>query len=182
MKDIVGYEGLYAITSCGRVWSYRRNKFLKQFVINSGYVIVGLSKNNVEKKFLVHRLVAEAYLPHDESLCYVNHIDECKTHNFLNNLEWCTAEYNRNYGTVNTRLSQVLKGRTPSRQAFEALSQACSIQVFQYTKDGEFVKAWPSSNVVEQELGIFRGNVSRCCKGQRKTAGGYRWSYIKKGE
>lgn len=99
MKDVKGYEGLYAVTSCGRVWSYRSNKFLKTFVNNSGYVVVDLCKDGKRKHLLVHRLLAEAYIPNPENLLFVNHKDEVKTHNWINNLEWCTREYNNNYGT-----------------------------------------------------------------------------------
>jgi len=108
MKDIKGYEGLYAVTSCGRVWSYSSNKFLK-FINKDGYFRVNLYKNNKRKQYFVHRLVAETYIPNKENLPEVNHKDEDKTHNYINNLEWCTREYNLNYGTHNERVSKSLK-------------------------------------------------------------------------
>lgn len=99
MKDIKGYEGLYAVTSCGRVWSYTSKKFLSFNKNKFGYIQVLLWKNNKCKCFKVHRLVAEAYIPNPENLPQVNHKDEVKIHNWINNLEWCTAKYNTNYGT-----------------------------------------------------------------------------------
>ena len=109
MKDIPGYEGLYAITSCGKIWSYRRNQFVKTHKNNWGYFDVHLYKNGNHKVFKVHRLVAQAFIPNPNNLPEVNHKDENKSHNYLNNLEWCTSKYNQNYGTRNERISKKCK-------------------------------------------------------------------------
>lgn len=93
MRDIKGYEGLYAVTSCGKVWSYRSKKFLKLHDIG-GYLQVDLRLNNNHDFRLIHRLVAEAYIPNPNNLPQVNHKDEDKSHNWINNLEWCDAKYN----------------------------------------------------------------------------------------
>lgn len=107
MKDIKGYEGLYAITSCGRVWSYRTEKFMKSHVNKFGYERIQLTDSNGNrKKFYVHVLVAKTYIPNKNKLPQVNHKDEIKTHNYINNLEWCTNEYNQNYGTRLKRISE----------------------------------------------------------------------------
>ena len=97
MRDIKGYEGLYGITSCGKVYSYRKKKFLSPRKINSGYLRVALYKDGKAKDFLIHRLVAKAYLPNPANLPQVNHIDENKANNALSNLEWITAAENVNY-------------------------------------------------------------------------------------
>ena len=99
MKDIKGYEGLYAITSCGRVWSYRSKKFLKPSKDRTGYLTVGLRLNGKQDRRYIHRLVAEAYIPNPAALPQVNHKDEIKSHNYINNLEWCSAQYNRAYSS-----------------------------------------------------------------------------------
>ena len=109
MKDIKGYEGLYAVTSCGRVWSYRRNKFLVHATIKSGYNYVNLYKDGKKKFCRVHRLVAEAYLPNPDNLPQVNHKNEVKTDNYVNNLEFCTASYNQHYGTCIERKSHRIR-------------------------------------------------------------------------
>ena len=88
MRDIKGYERLYAITSCGKVWSYRRQKFLRSRLNERGYVYVHLWKNGARKLAFVHRLVAEAYIPNLNSLETVDHKDNCKAHNYINNLQW----------------------------------------------------------------------------------------------
>lgn len=108
MVDISGYEGVYAITSCGKVWSYKRKKFLKNCLDpRTGYYQVCLYKDGGKHHaiHLIHRLVANAYLPNPNGYPCINHLDEIKEHNYLNNLEWCTYKYNCNYGTRNSRIS-----------------------------------------------------------------------------
>lgn len=105
MKDIPGYEGLYAITSCGRVWSYRHGKFLKDSD-SRGYRRVVLSLGNERKAFNIHRLVAEAYLPNPENLPCVNHKDENKSNNSVNNLQWCSILYNNTYNDRHLKCAQ----------------------------------------------------------------------------
>lgn len=156
MKDIKGYEGLYAITSCGKVWSYKSQKFLKPASVN-GYLRVGLSKNNVREFYLIHRLVAEAYIPNPEGKPQVNHKDENKTHNYINNLEWATSKENCNYGTRNKRS---VKER--------------SMPVYCV----ELNKVYKSQVDATRELGLSSGGISRCLKGTRQTAGGYHWKYV----
>lgn len=100
MKDIKGYEGLYAVTEDGQIWSYRRKKFLKLDGKVGDYQSIGLSKDGKVKGYAVHRLVAQAYIPNPDNLPMVNHKDEVKSNNCVDNLEWCTREYNCNYGTA----------------------------------------------------------------------------------
>lgn len=108
-KDIEGYEGIYQISNFGevmRLMSYdsrhhlRNSKILKQRKNSEGYMIVGLHKNGKEKKFLVHRLVAQAFISNPKNYPEINHIDENKHNNFASNLEWCNREYNVNYGNA----------------------------------------------------------------------------------
>lgn len=99
MRDIKGFEGLYAVTSCGRVWSYRSKKFLKPANRGKGYLFVDLCVDGKHNMRFVHRLVAEAYIPNPNNLPEVNHKDEIKEHNWINNLEWCDRKYNQTYGT-----------------------------------------------------------------------------------
>lgn len=153
MKDIIGYEGLYAITSCGKVWSYRSQKFLKNTILNNGYAQVDLCKDGQSKKYLVHRLVAEAYAPNPLGLPQVNHKNEVKTDNYINNLEWCDSEYNNNYGNHNKAISK---------------SVYCV----------ELDKIYSSTREAAKELGIKGNHISCVCRGVRKTSGGYHWRYV----
>lgn len=94
MQDIHGYEGLYGVTSCGRVWSYRSNRFLTQQKNAKGYPMVHLSKDGESRYVAVHRLVAEHYIPNPNGYETVDHIDGNKEHNYINNLQWMTREDN----------------------------------------------------------------------------------------
>lgn len=157
-SDVLGYEGLYEVSDQGRV---RRNgKILKPRKNLGGYLLVSLSKNGIVKTAKIHRLVASAFIPNPQNLPEVNHKDENKTNNCLDNLEWCTCEYNQNYGTRNERISEKM-----------------SRPVLQYDLLGNFIKEWPSAAKVEEELGIDHSHISRCCSGSRHTAGGFVWRY-----
>lgn len=111
-KDIKGYEGIYQISNYGEVLRLksfdsrghlRNSKILKQFKTKDGYMQLGLHKNGIETKFLVHRLVAETFLDNPYNLSEVNHKDENKQNNCISNLEWCCHQYNTNYGTTQIR-------------------------------------------------------------------------------
>ena len=156
MKDIKGYEGLYAITSCGKVWSHRNKKFLKSCKQSTEYLAVTLCKDGTQKSYKIHRLVAEAYLPNPNNLPQVNHKDENKTHNYINNLEWCDSTYNVNYGTRNKRV-----GRARSKTVICVETNI----------------VYHSPTEVEQTIGIDASSIHKCCKGKRHTAGGYHWRY-----
>ena len=108
-KDINGYEGLYQISDEGRVKNIKFNKYLNPW-IEKGYEVVSLRKQHKSKHFRVHRLVAEAFIKTDSYDLDINHIDENKSNNRVNNLEWCTRKYNINYGTRTERMSKSSKG------------------------------------------------------------------------
>ena len=108
-KDIKGYEGLYMISSYGRVYSFYSKDFLTLTENKYGYLQVSLYKNSKKKSFKVHRLVSEAFIPNPDCLSCINHRDEDKTNNKIDNLEWCTYKYNNNYGTKNTRANKTKK-------------------------------------------------------------------------
>lgn len=105
IKPIAGYEGKYAVSNFGRVWSLMRGEpfLLKCSVTTNGYNRVSLSnKQHGVKYATVHRLVAEAFLVKREGCYEVNHLDECKTNNHHSNLEWCTAQHNVDYTVAKT--------------------------------------------------------------------------------
>ena len=116
-KPIEGYEGLYEVSNTGRVRSidrydsrnhFRRGRILKLSYDTVGYLIVGLHSNGKKKTYLVHRLVAPAFIPNPDNLPQVNHRDEDKTNNRVENLEWCDSKYNLSYGTRNIRIRETL--------------------------------------------------------------------------
>ena len=148
MRDIKGYEGLYGITSCGKVWSYRNERFLKPIDNGRGYLFVVLFKDGVHKQYYIHRLVAEAYIPNIDNLPQVDHIDNDKNHNYINNLQWLT---NRD----NCRKSK-------------------NKPILQFDLDGNFIREWPCANDIGREA---RVNIGYCLKGKYKTAYNYIWKY-----
>ena len=102
-RAVPGYEGLYEVSNKGNVRNVRRNTLLRLTKTNNGYIRVFLYKNGIKTNLSVHRLVAKTFLPNPDNLPIINHKDEDKTNNNVDNLEWCTAKYNLNYGTARIR-------------------------------------------------------------------------------
>ena len=175
-KDIKNYEGLYQVSNLGRVRSLdhiRKNgkkenqiylskgRILKAAVQKKGgYVFVVLSKDGKTKGYRVHRLVADAFIDNPNNYRCVNHKDENKTNNNVNNLEWCTHKYNNNYGTKPLRIAK-----------------ANSKKVNQYDLEGNFIKQWNSTMDIERHLKIKNSYISACCRGKREKAYNYKWRY-----
>ena len=171
-KDVVGYEGLYQVSNLGRIKSLKRKcksihgyrtvseKIYSQSVDRYGYLIVSLHKNGKKKTYTVHRLVAKAFIDNPLMLPQINHIDENKKNNKVDNLEWCTDEYNNAYGTRVERLI-----RTQSRT------------VLQFDMNGNFIKEWVGAGEISRVLHISQSAITRCCNGQRNYAYGYKWKY-----
>ena len=157
MKDIKNYEGIYGITTEGDVYSYKRKRFLVPIADKNGYLYVNLYKDGKMKNYKIHRLVAEAYIPNTENLPQINHKDENKTNNCLQNLEWCDSKYNNNYGTHIEKVSNSLKK-----------------PILQYDLDGNFIREWPSATDVRNEV---NGNICNCLKGKLPSAYGFKWVY-----
>lgn len=163
VKDIRGYEGLYVITDSGAIISlnYRRtgkSKELKQMTDKQGYKKVSLGKEGKLTQFFVHRLVAEHFLENPHDLPQVNHIDEDKSNNTVNNLEWCTSSYNVNFGTRNLR---------------DKLKQGKKVVCI------ENGTVYPSIREASKCLGLDRSDISKCCRGVRniQSVKGYHFMF-----
>jgi hypothetical protein len=166
-KPIVGYDG-YEISNLGRVKSVKfgKEKIMKNDKNEDGYLRVNLCKEGNHKHFKVHRLVAQAFIPNPNNFPIINHKNEIKTDNRVENLEWCTYSYNNTYND-RAKKSGKKSGKTLTRP------------ILQFTKDGEFVRRWDSAIQVESELGIKYSGITKCCEGRYKTSGGYVWGYEK---
>ena len=115
-KDIPNYEGKYQVSNTGRVRSLNYNrtgkiKVRKQGKDKLGYKSVFLCKDGKNKGYLVHRLVALAFIPNPNNYPVINHKDENPSNNYYKNLEWCTQEYNCNYGNCRKKMSEARKGK-----------------------------------------------------------------------
>lgn len=161
-KDIPGYEECYQISNKGRVWSCYKNMYMKPYKDKGGYLKVCLYTPDGRKKHeMVHRLVALVFLPNRKpEETQVNHKDENKENNCVENLEWCTPSYNVRYGTRSQRA---------------AVSNYKPVE--QYTLDGEYIKTFESRKAAAKELGVNGTHISSVCTGQRKAAYGYIWRY-----
>ena len=177
-RDINGYEGLYQVSNYGRVKSlprliisgnrfnrnknirYSKMKILKMVIGNDKYYKTAFSYNKKMKYLRVNRLVAQAFIPNPNNLPQVNHKNEIKTDNRVENLEWCTAKYNSNYGTKNKRVSN--KAKKP---------------VNQYDLEGKFIKTWNSPLDASIYYGVSKTTIYSCCNGKTNSAVGYKWKY-----
>ncbi len=153
-KDVIGAEEFYEISSLGRI----RNKITKNILkpSKSGKYRHIQLKYGINKNVLIHRLVAEAFIPNPFNFRCVNHIDENKENNSADNLEWCTYQYNCKYG----------KG---------ALKR--NSKIIQYDMCGNAIKIWESIKEASESLGVLYQGISMCCRNKRKTCGGYMWSF-----
>lgn len=179
---IEGYEN-YQVSNLGRVKSlkYGKEKILSQCRLKNGYLYVVLCKNGKMKGFRVHRLVAMAFLENPNNYTCINHKDEDKTNNCVDNLEWCTQKYNSNYGTCQERRVastdyKAFQERRVANIDWKSVAEKKSKQVYQYTKDEKLVAIWQSTAECGRS-GFDQGHIAKCCLGKRKQHKGYIWSY-----
>lgn len=188
-KDIEGYEGLYQVSNFGRVKMLAHDfempnggikhyieKIKPQEVIRNGYLRVKFFENKQIKRFLVHRLVAMAFIPNPNNYPQVNHKDENKENNTVwvnedgsvdfekSNLEWCTSEYNMSYGTRKERVSRANTNGKKSKK------------ICQYTLEGELVNIFPSMSEVARN-GFDLSGIWQCCNDKIKQYKSYIWKY-----
>ena len=159
-KDIKNYEGLYQVSNLGRVYSYYKNKILFPSN-NKGYLQINLTKDKITKKFFIHRLVAETFIENVKNLPCVNHKDECKTNNCVDNLEWCSYKYNNSYGT---RIQRTIK--------------ATNKPVLMLDFNGNIIKEYDSLIIAAKDFGKkCSSGIRIACNNENKTAYGYKWKY-----
>ena len=153
-RDIPEYEGLYRINEYGDVMSigYGEKRLLKPGNNGHGYLFVNLHKNGTKRNYYIHRLVATCFCEGSGEFECVNHIDEDKTNNHYTNLEWCSKEYNNNYGSRNGNFKKKVIC-VEQNIIFNSISEAA-----------EYVNG-------------FRSNISACLAGRQKTYRGYTWIY-----
>lgn len=156
-RDVKGYEGFYRVSNKGQILSIRNGIVLKQNLKRNGYLQIEFSVNGVKTTKSVHRVVAESFLDNPGNLPCVNHKDECKTNNDVSNLEFCTQQYNLNYGNC------PLHKYTP---------------IIQMDKEGNVVKVWNSIKDACRNTTMNYQCISACCRGIKKQCYGYKWKYL----
>ena len=181
-KDIEGYEGLYQVSNLGNVRSLKfsggnKVKLLKQNTTKEGYKRVGLCKNGKRKDYRIHRLVAMTFIPNPDNLPIINHKDEDKTNNNVKNLEWCTYEYNNNYGTRNERAGKNISKSIRGKKGKDA---SASKPILMYDKEGNFIRRFDCTRDTNEYFGKKNAykNVCMCLTGRQKTAYGYVFKYV----
>lgn len=178
-RDIKGFEGLYQISNMGNVKSLERTvwnsrgyyvtvpeRIRKARKNRYGYLYVALWKEGKRKQYMIHRLVASAFLNNADNLPEINHKDEDKTNNTVDNLEWCDRSYNCNYGTRNKKISEKMTNSSKLGKSVIGINKVSGLIVeFPYVREAS------------RQTGINSGNICACCNGKKKSAGGYIWFY-----
>ena len=162
-KDVHGYEGQYQVSSLGNVRSmnYRGTGIVKNLVPkmnNCGRLWVDLKG----KPHLIHRLVANEFIPNANNYPEINHKDENPRNNIADNLEWCTGEYNK---------------KVYSQKHSNGRPQIHFRKVVQMDLDWNHIKTWDDSRTVFKSTGMSQWSIIQCCEGKRKTAYGFKWQY-----
>ena len=184
-KDIEGYEGIYQVSNLGRVRSldryytkphprngvptkyFKRGSIITNHTLRNGYTNVMLKFEGGKKNFMVHRLVAKAFVPGYFEGADVNHKDSNRQNNHADNLEWMTRRDNLMYNN------------DKNASAMEQIHRSQRKPIIQMTMDGEYIREWPSIYAAHLALGLDSKSISGACR-QRygmKTCGGYRWKF-----
>lgn len=184
-KDIPGYEGLYQVSDCGNVRSlnWRNTGIVKNLYLkphNKGYLQVELVKNRKKKMLTVHRLVAATFIPNPDNLPVINHKDENKSNNRVDNLEWCTFSYNATYSM--DRHPEKYKTHICHKNG-NIFRRKCT--PYKHTKKVEqidipsntVVKVWDDIVTIKGECNYNAWSITECCNGNRKTAYGFKWRF-----
>ena len=168
-RPVVGYEN-YEVSNLGRVKSLNYNKTGREEILKhkivKGYLRLNLCKDSKTHSFFIHRLVAQAFIPNPDNLPQVNHIDECKTNNRVENLEWCSAKYNTNYGSRTEKVIKALTNRSDCSKPIEQIL------------NGGVIATYPSISEAARQTGLFIPSISSCCLGKTKTTGGFEWRFV----
>ena len=186
-RDVVGYEGLYQVSSLGNVrFSDGRIKATRKD--KDGYVVTTLIKNAVNKTVKIHRLVAIAFIDNPFNLPMVNHKDEVKDNNNVDNLEWCSSKYNANYGHRNERISKAQKGKArPHCQGeknyfygkhFSRGLHPMAKKVAQIDASGKVITVFDCIGDAADSVSCSPSAIGLCCRGERSIIKGYKWAYV----
>lgn len=168
-EDVIGFEGLYKVNENGQVMSCKTGRIKATKKNNRDYTQIHLYKDGHDHMKLVHRVVADAFIPNPNQYKQINHKDEDKNNNHVSNLEWCTNLYNRHYGTGYQR--------SVEKHDYQKIADSIRRTVVQMAADWSEIKTWHGVMTAARATGVGEANIRRCCYGKSHTAGGYRWKY-----
>lgn len=182
-KDVVGYEKLYEVSNLGNVRSlhwYGGEKVveLKKIKHPMGYLAVSLSRKGKCKRYLIHRLVADAFIPREPNKEFVNHKDENKTNNQVQNLEWCNKSYNQLYSMAlhperkelfTDNLRDKKTGKIGSRFTQKGVAHTRLERVKKCLRDGTVVGVYNNASEAALELGVDPGKITSVCIKNTRT-------------
>lgn len=184
-KDIKGYDGLYKVSNKGNVrsldridslWRLIKGKLLKPWITKNGYVIIKLGRKH--KHFLVHRLVANAFIPNPYNKPQVDHINSDRSNNNVSNLRWVTQTENNLNPITHRKMCESKKGKNHpmyNKNQSDETKKKKSKAVIQKSINGEIIREWFGQSEAAHNLGIDSSNISRCCSGRLKTYKGFIW-------
>ena len=183
-RPVVGYEGLYEVSSFGNFRKICVNgnvKSLKATKNNYGYYTIGLWKNHKVKQFRISRLIAEAFIPNLENKPYVDHIDTDKSNNKVDNLRWVSPSENSNNQISRQHMLQSWQSserRQKQRLINLGENHPRARAVCQLDNDDNVIRVYPTSTEAGNSIGCKRSNITKCCQGERVKAGGFKWKYF----
>ena len=187
-KDIEGFEGLYQVSNYGRVKSLNYNRTGKERILKAGknsdgYLQVNLCKDGKMKNYKVHQLVGNAFLSNPQGYNELNHRDEDKTNNCVENLEYCSRSYNNTYNGRAKKIGKKLRGRKQSEETIKKRAEKLtnnpkiSKPVIAIDVRTGLIIEFVSSREAERETGIANQSICACLKGRQNSAGGFYWMY-----
>lgn len=165
-KELGILDGVFSVSNLGRIKNNLTEKILKQVMWGDYYVVI-LSYSHsdqaelVSKTLTVHRLVASAFIPNPNNLPYINHKDEDKLNNNIENLEWCTAQYNRKYGTCSQRMIETKKKKGKIQR------------ICQLTLDGSLVNEFKTAKDASGNTQSDPSSIYQSCRRFYKQSKGY---------
>ena len=158
-KDVDGYGNLYQVSNTGKVRN--KSKQLSPAICSDGYARVVLRKNNSRKLHYVHRMVATAFIPNERNLPVVNHKNQDRSNNYVDNLEWCEQKYNATYADAVQKRSRAVQMLDPNTNVV--------LRTFYGVREAA------------REMGLHFPNIVVACNKKDRTSGGYKWRYAKEG-
>ena len=170
-KPIHGYNGAYIVSNTGNIYSNKSKIMMKTWMGKNGYMTVKLCKHGMHKMMSVHRLVADAFLPNPHNYPVVNHKDHNPENNCVENLEWCTQQYNVNYGDAPKRRLATRRKTGQIEKDVKRMIEAHQKRV----RCLETKKEYVSLTDAEADTGAWVPNIVKVLRGKRHTAGGFHW-------